>query len=241
MIGNERKELFDKIDVGVRKGITRAIEKYKKATFNQKQGTKNIKFNGDEQDDLKKELWLYGMGIRDLQELQKIYDKIKDIDLYEISNAPNIYPDTFYFITLYGRIFSKNDYLGKINTDKSLTNLTNEEKKLHDSLMDMRNQVYNHNDPQHNNALISYDEKQSCLEITFSSVSLNLFGFSKEIILSLLDKLKISFKEETNSILRKLYNLGWDQKINKEQSLLMMYDGKFIEKYINRNSDNDTI
>ncbi len=186
--------------------------------------------------ELRKELFLFVMGLRDILIAQSFFDQIKDIQLNKIVDS-NIAGMTYGFIICYGRIFHKNDQLGKINFESIKNKLSQEEKQIHNTLMCMRNQDYAHNDPKNNTLHIYYDKKNKKISAIANLNYAFLADYNKTIP-PLLIKIKRIFEQKRDELLAKLFSHDSGYQVNEKQSFLISFSpADFIENPIRKLND----
>lgn len=183
------------------------------------------------EDEVKK-LFLYVMGLRDILVSEQFFKKIKDIEMEKIADIDNV-GFLYTFIITYGRIFRKNNDLGKLDPASIIKNLDVKERDMHENLIRMRDQFYAHNDPQHNHLLIYYDENNQ--KITASaSIRYHYLSKNTQTILSLFEKIKINLESARDKSLSKLYSELDGYKVDSTRSFSLSYYTGFQENPISR-------
>lgn len=177
-----------------------------------------------------KKLFLFVVGLRDLKVAKCYFDDLKNLKLPkgEITKTDNV-GKTFAFIICYGRIFSGNKRVGKL--EKSfLKTLSPDEKLMHNALVNMRNQSYAHNDPEHNTLSIHIDENSKIYAI--AQLRYSAFSNNKQIIESLLMKIKCFMETNREVLLKKLYGQTALHSGAMPKLFLINFHSGFIEKEV---------
>lgn len=184
----------------------------------------------EETEELRKQLFLYVVGLRDLKVAESCFNELKDLPIGVIADLNNV-GKTFAFIVCYGRIFHNNEGIGKLKIQNFIDTLSTDEKKTHKALMSMRNENYAHNDPQHNNLFIHYnaDEKKISAIAQFSYHPLS---YNKDEIFSLIQKMHAMLETERDKLLEQLYPAQQLALTNESRSYIMQYHSGFIARQI---------
>lgn len=161
---------------------------------------------------------------------QKCFNELKDLEINKITDLNNV-GKTYAFVVCYGRIFHSNDQIGKLEIKSFLGTLTSEEKKMHSSLMDMRNQSFAHNDPQHNNLFVSYNKDKSKIN-AIAQFSYHPLSYYKETISALLNKVINMLEAERDSLITKLYIEQKTHPISEKKAYSVYFHSGFIEQPI---------
>lgn len=186
---------------------------------------------GEDRHAYQKQLLLYAAALRDIDIAIEFFDVISKKELLKISD-PTIVGQAYAFYITYGRIFHKNNVIGKV--DLNSFKLTNDEQNLHGVLMNARNKVYSHNDPENIDLFIYHrDGKLQVL----AQRNFHYLADHKEKIASLLNKIKQSLDGKTNELLEKLYSVDDGYAVNKKQSFVLGYSVGIFENPVERKGD----
>src|SRR5438445_11321284 len=128
-----------------------------------------------------KSLFLFVVGLRDLKIAKSCFDDLKDLPIGEVAEINNV-GKVFAFIICYGRIFHRNKGVGRLERS-FLEKLSRDEQLMHDSLMNMRNKSYAHNDPEQNILFVHIDESKIH---AVANLRYSVLSHSQQIISSLL-------------------------------------------------------
>ena len=127
-----------------------------------------------------------------------------------------------------------NNFIGKIDLkDLKNSDFTESEKRIHHTLISLRDKFYAHNDPENNSLLIYYDEALGKL-MTTSSVSFHSLADHKEPIFSLLHNVKKALEEKRNELLAQCYSENGPWQVNMNKSYILTYYTGMVENPINR-------
>jgi len=173
-------------------------------------------------------LFVYAMAKRDIK-IAKIYlDKTQDtgLDIYE--RDANI---IVLYIT-YGRIFSKNLDLPRLNINNLKCQLTEDEESLHKSLIHSRNKIFAHSDASMNNIQINLDINGKL--ITGASHNTTLIEKYHSTASSLFEKILNALDERIEELLKDLYAQNNGYKVTDKNYVLLGYSNDFWERYFDK-------
>jgi len=176
----------------------------------------------------KKLLFVYAMAKRDIN-ISKIYlDKTQNtsLDIYE--RDANIIA---LYIT-YGRIFSKNFDLPKLDISHLNCQLTEDEENLHKSLKHSRDKIFAHSDASMNNIQVNLNSDGKL--ITTPSHNTTLIEKYHEVGSSLFEKILAAIDKKLNELLKNLYSADNGYKITNKNFVLLGYSNNIWEKYLDR-------
>jgi hypothetical protein len=173
----------------------------------------------------KKLLFVYAMAQRDMR-LAKIY-------LDKIQNSKDMYERDSIIVTLYiiyGRIFSKNFDLPKLDIQKLGCKLNDDELSLHKSLINSRNKIFAHSDASMNNIQICLNDKEELVAVY--SHNTTLIEKHHDVTTKLFEKILASVGEKVNKLLHELYAQENGYKVTKKRFALLGYSNNFWERHI---------
>jgi hypothetical protein len=179
---------------------------------------------------IQKELFLFVIGLRDLITAKSFFNEIQKIDMSQIVNPINV-GKTYAFVICYGKIFSKNNFLGKIDFDSLQGAFTGIEKMTHHNLMNMRNKIFAHNDPEHNRLNIYFDKKTGKIG-AIANVGFTHFN-NGEATTTLLDKVKRGLEIKRDEMLSRLYTTDGSYRVGEDQCYSLSYFEGFVENVHN--------
>ncbi len=189
---------------------------------------KTVELDPYKREPLEKELLLHVLCLRDVSIIKFVWDKIKDKNLEKLTQDDFIAGITTIIIS-YGRIFGKNDEIGKVNTGnfKSSSKISEEEELLHNYLIHLRNSSYAHNAPTESTVDIYYDKSEDRI-VAKSYVSFPYLTNYKEHFSSLIEKIEQYLEEQKNYFISKLYTLDAEHSVKKAHKVLGYRKGIFV-------------
>ncbi len=176
----------------------------------------------------KKLLFVYAMAKRDIR-IAKVYlDKTQKLtgDIYEKdANIIALY-------IIYGRIFSKNFDLKKLEIASLKCELTEDENNLHKSLTHSRNKIFAHSDASMNTIQIHVDENGQL--VTAPSHNTALIERHHDIARGLFEKILNAIDKKIDTLLQNLYAENNDYKITENNFVVLGYSNEFWERYLDK-------
>lgn len=176
----------------------------------------------------KKLLFVYAMAKRDIRISKTYLDKTQNIstDIYE--RDANIIA---LYIT-YGRIFSKNLDLPKLDIIQLKCQLTEDEQNLHKSLINSRNKIFAHSDAAMNNIQVNLDDKGQL--VTAPSHNTTLIEKYHAVGSSLFEKILNAVDKKITGLLKELYAEDNGYKITDKNFVVLGYSNNFWEHYCDK-------
>lgn len=179
--------------------------------------------------ELQNNLMSYAFGIKDLSIIENILDPV-------IKGQPQTLdtPNFYVFIICYGRIFGKNQVIGKVGNGFK-THLSPDQISMHQSILDIRNQSYAHNDPiATGSVLINWNDGAGKIIATTTYTSHDFTTHINEIK-DMVSKIKLYFQEELDRLIDSLYSENSPNKafvVNRDQSINLGYYAGMFENAI---------
>ena len=168
------------------------------------------------------------MAKRDIK-ISKVYlDKTQNITTDTYEREANIIA---LYIT-YGRIFSKNFDLPRLDITSLKCRLTEDEENLHKSLLHSRNKTFAHSDATMNHIQVNMDNKGQL--VTAPSRNTTLIEKYHTIGSSLFEKILNAVDKKINSLLKELYAEDNSYKITDKNYVMLGYSNDFWERYLDK-------
>lgn len=101
--------------------------------------------------------------------------------------------------------------------------------------MQTRNKFYSHNDPENSTVFIYFDEKESRIKAT-SQMGFHYFFDRKELILSLLNKIRSQLEIKRDECLALLYGEANGYQVSVTQSFTLSFYSGFFENRVERDN-----
>jgi hypothetical protein len=182
--------------------------------------------------ELQKELMLYAFAIKDLSFLDMILSNVESNQSGSSGSLDDI-SMAYVFIICYGRIFGNNRIIGKVNNRfMQEAELTREEKSMHKSILDLRNQSYAHNDPlSAGNILVNWNEGLNKIIATATYTFNDLKSHTNELK-QLVIKIKSYFENQQDKVINQLYSRNAPNEayvVNEDKSVNIGYRTDFYE------------
>jgi hypothetical protein len=130
---------------------------------------------------------------------------------------------------VYGRIFSKNFDLPKLNMENIKFKLSTDEENLHKSLIHLRDKIFAHSDASMNHIQICMDSYANL--VTVSSHNTTLIEKHHDVASSLFTKILNAVEKRINELLKDLYSKNNGYKITDKNFVILSYSNDFLERY----------
>jgi hypothetical protein len=161
----------------------------------------------NERNKLIKNLFLYLVGLRDLERAKASFTEIKtNVSVGELTTTANL-EKLFFFVICYGRIFHKCYHAGKLKIEDlcDVNPLTYGQSAMHRCLMELRDQSYAHNDAIRNQLVVSFNKVKNKTQ-AIAQISYHLpCGINRRVTFSLFKKLQKNLNKKRDEVLKKLY------------------------------------